>query len=1199
MQTELLVRKRIYTSFNAEEDWQNINTDLFNVVNAGVSPWDIINGTAQLSYDGTAASVSILKRYGIEYNKKYRIRYTLLDINGTFVGDFKVKVGGTNGVTRTAAGIYTEEITSGSDNTLQFSAFRHAGGTDPVLILKDVTIEEFTYTSLDLYEDIDINLNYLISDIRDISSKSASYSKEINIPGTSNNTEFFNQVFNINSDTTFSTNKSCSVIIKIDGFEVLNGNLQLKTVNNLRESLEYVVVATDVVKDIFFDMGEKYLDEMDVSSLNHTSTHLNVKNSIISGFDNQTIDYVYPFIDYGMGVQSYANNRSLTDYGTGADTGLLDSDLFPAVRVKYLIDTIFTAYGYTYECDLFDTSEFNKMIIPYSRILEDLWNYTFIQTRYQITQNTAEDYGIYSSPERYSIPVDFITDGSSTLDWGEAPAQYSHNLDVSALIGTKEYLTAQYDYGYDYSLYSWRAFMKPVRFNSTFPANSDPVGSMYGSFNATAAHPPYTYKATQYGKFRFTLRYTTTGVSPTNRFVMRCMRQKAGTITTCTYQDLSQAGYYHPEFWFRDNSGADILAEETLTADAANKTFYDAETDLNYVEVVMEQGDYIWFGWDQIDLTFDEAYNSVMANPNPNNVTISACELDINYFGYMVNTLILGTSIVPKMKQKDFFKSILTMFNLYFERSKSIDRHYIIKTFKDFYTDGSVQDWTNKVDYSKGKEVQIATDFMSKVVEFKFKNEDNYLKNIYEDKKEDAVDNYGDYHIEFDNEFVQDTMEINIENFAILPIGALIDTSLVSSGAIPNIMDPNYSDFDINNYHLYYEEIIAGRTVKGDKNGPDIPSDRHVDPNVGPYLAFFNKVYFYDYLSTYPEPYNPFRIRFNVNTWIPDGYLPYAGHMLNPKIQENSLFDDLSFSQCNPYFYSEHHNAHTGKNLYNIFWKKYIDAINHKDSRLVTMYLKLEATDIFSFSLADKIFIEDTWYIINKIVDWNPILKVTKVELLKIDITTAFDTPIIELVTPTTLDQVTMPTNSIILGARNYTVDNNNIIIGTDNIIAKGSQFNFINGNSNQVSERSKGINITGDNNYISADSNNVTLSNSFNCLVSESSSNIKIDNSQNITVKKGVTNITVSNVNVATTISQSNTSYVNQSQISYSTSLDKSLKQTTTNNISDCGKIDGGRDTVQNMYGDSIINLINGGKDATREYGSNSANNIINGGTS
>ena len=50
-------------------------------------------------------------------------------------------------------------------------------------------------TILDLFQDEEILLNYNVADIKDISKKNTNYSKTFRIPGTKNNNDFFNNIF--------------------------------------------------------------------------------------------------------------------------------------------------------------------------------------------------------------------------------------------------------------------------------------------------------------------------------------------------------------------------------------------------------------------------------------------------------------------------------------------------------------------------------------------------------------------------------------------------------------------------------------------------------------------------------------------------------------------------------------------------------------------------------------------------------------------------------------------------------------------------------------------------------------------------------------------------------------------------------------------------------------------------------------------
>jgi hypothetical protein len=58
--------------------------------------------------------------------------------------------------------------------------------------------------ALDLYEGVDIPLNYTILDIRQPEKRKTNFSKTIVLPGTKNNNRIFNHIYEIGADSTFN-----------------------------------------------------------------------------------------------------------------------------------------------------------------------------------------------------------------------------------------------------------------------------------------------------------------------------------------------------------------------------------------------------------------------------------------------------------------------------------------------------------------------------------------------------------------------------------------------------------------------------------------------------------------------------------------------------------------------------------------------------------------------------------------------------------------------------------------------------------------------------------------------------------------------------------------------------------------------------------------------------------------------------------
>jgi hypothetical protein len=147
---------------------------------------------------------------------------------------------------------------------------------------------------------------------------------------------------------------------------------------------------------------------------------------------------------------------------------------------------------------------------------------------------------------------------------------------------------------------------------------------------------------------------------------------------------------------------------------------------------------------------------------------------------------------------------------------------------------------------------------------------------------------------------------------------------------------------------------------------------------------------------------------------------------------------DINFAECQFYYYQVAQN--TNNNLYNIYWRRTVAQIN--GGKLLTAYFYLRENDIQLMELNDKIRIDNSWWSINKIIDYNANnLQPTKVELIsletEIDLPTFFSGSITP-VGPGDGSQI----NSIMQqynNSTNVTTNNHNsIILGSGNVVGDG-----------------------------------------------------------------------------------------------------------------------------------------------------------------
>jgi len=166
-------------------------------------------------------------------------------------------------------------------------------------------------TVLDTYDDFEISLNYQITDITDITTRSTSFSKTIIIPGTNVNNDFFENIFELNIDLSVSSYNPkvaipCSITIGDE--QVFTGNLQLLKVIKNQRLVEYEIVITGILKNILYNFADYFLTDIDLSEYNHQRNITNIEKSwtyeiyrngaLINALGSGE-GYVYPFINYG------------------------------------------------------------------------------------------------------------------------------------------------------------------------------------------------------------------------------------------------------------------------------------------------------------------------------------------------------------------------------------------------------------------------------------------------------------------------------------------------------------------------------------------------------------------------------------------------------------------------------------------------------------------------------------------------------------------------------------------------------------------------------------------------------------------------------------------------------------------------------------------------------------------------------------
>ena len=289
-------------------------------------------------------------------------------------------------------------------------------------------------------------------------------------------------------------------------------------------------------------------------------------------------------------------------------------------------------------------------------------------------------------------------------------------------------------------------------------------------------------------------------------------------------------------------------------------------------------------------------------------------------------TIDVNDYVPKKIKQNEFVKGIFNMFNLYAVVDKLQPNQLNLIHRDDYYDAGAEVDWTLLLAKDKEQSLSFLPELTSKKVILTYKADKDTPNKIYTDATNQI---YGQAEVIFDNEYVKDVTTKDIL-FSPTPI----DSSTFGA----------------------YVPMLAG--AQPDTN-IRILYDSTAEVGLTPCQAFN----IYDYGTTGMT---------NITSY------PYVGHFDDPL---NPTWD-LNFATCAYYYYMP--STLTQNNLYNRYWRRTMGQINN--GKMLTAYFNLKEPDIQALELNDKIRIDNSWWNINKVIDYNANAnQLTQVELISID----------------------------------------------------------------------------------------------------------------------------------------------------------------------------------------------------------------------
>jgi hypothetical protein len=310
-------------------------------------------------------------------------------------------------------------------------------------------------------------------------------------------------------------------------------------------------------------------------------------------------------------------------------------------------------------------------------------------------------------------------------------------------------------------------------------------------------------------------------------------------------------------------------------------------------------------------------------------LTINSADITITPSSNIVaigGTIDVNDYVPKKIKQNEFVKAIFNMFNLYAEVDKSQPNQLNLIHRDDYYDAGKEVDWTYKLAKDKEQSLSFLPELTSKKVILTYKADKDSPNTIYTNATNQI---YGQAEVIFDNEYVKDVTTKDVL-FSPTPI---IDTVF---GAFVPMLSGAQPDTNIR--ILYDSTKEVGLTTCQAFNIYDYGTIGMTGVTTYPYVGHFD------------DPLNP--------TW------------------------DLNYATCAYYYYMP--STLTQNNLYNRYWRRTMGQIN--SGKMLTAFFNLKESDIQPLELNDKIRIDNSWWNINKVIDYNANgNQLTQVELISID----------------------------------------------------------------------------------------------------------------------------------------------------------------------------------------------------------------------
>lgn len=949
--------------------------------------------------------------------------------------------------------------------------------------------------------------------------------------------------------------------------------------NNIPQSALYTIygewIVTEITSSTKFVVNHPY--PISLPSAGYTPVFTNPNYSYVAKIEHTGKGYVYPMISWGDEFDF--NSFPVTSF-------------VPGFYIKELWDKIMAKTNSSYVSDFLDSQFFKRLILIQKRPTYDLNPGELDSRRFWVgtTQSYLTGASFYG-PAIYTYP-NFTNPGSQSFS-NIFPSISANRVPFKSETESPglTYSINFYDNGrlnespfgnWDQDLYKWQVqdsgeykLTCNVKISAWCDMNGytgSPFPDGTASFNPTNAS--YKYYPGAFMNINGPLGSYQYGMLV--KIIMK--RRRAGVVSSIGENSfqfiMNKAAYYSSS-----NSNWKYFGRYQPTS------WENVNINLDSTSNYFSKGDEVWLEMQTYcqggsgEVAFSPVRSTVATfyeyyDPPGNDDPVERYDINGEWFCRMEQACYIFNDPSPKSTEggtieansflpkdltcKDFLLAIIKTFNLHIEPDRQVERKYYIEPRDDYYYDGSngtsdYVDWSSKINEESVNIIPMG-ELIAKYYTFQNKEESDYWNKKFKDDRGRA---YAKYTKEIENDFLKN--EVKVE---------------VGLGTTIMINNPEGSD------------VVMPVIIQKETNGSSKPVSNSLPRmliwgGIRPYTAHRGGSNISLANPSFPQSTSGWEMLSNVNvagalasTASIFTHYPYAGTVDNAT---DPVYDINWYNMEAGDFVYYDHARWTNENLYNKYWRNFINEVSDPASKVITADLRLTPKDIFELDFR-KIYVIDNNYLrLQRVIDYDPVNDgLTKCEFLKLKSPSRFRRRSLLVDGPgATLDVF------------ESSVDNTRPISVYQQEIApikKRPEYGYNNTTPGSNLSNNATITTNGLSNFVGPGSRNIKVNGNENAIG---------NNSQNVHISSGNGNYiagNVSNVNVIGTdkkfITESDVTYING--IRYKNGLP----------VSKSSVINGGLDTALVRQSDSTVaNIINAGEDVVIFGGSSTFENVINSG--